>query len=93
MNCPKCGKSSFEFEGASKVLETRSDKRGGIRRRRICPACAWRFTTYEIHQHHLVDDPECKKEVMATYKDELSKTVNKSRESILFAFDQIFLDL
>ena len=93
MNCPKCGKSSFDFEGAKKVMETRSDRRGGVRRRRICPACDWRFTTYEIHQQHLVDDPECKKEVMATYKEELSKTVNKSRESILFAFDQIFLDL
>ena len=48
---------------------------------------------FEIHQHNLVSDPECKKEVMSTYKEELSKTINKSRESILFALDQIFLDL
>ena len=88
MNCPKCGRSSYEFDGASKVIETRSDGRGGIRRRRICPACDWRFTTYEIHQHDLVGD-----EVVKTFKEELSKTINKSRESILFAIDQIFLDL
>tara|TARA_R100000655_G_scaffold41643_1_gene77579 strand:+ start:2691 stop:2972 length:282 start_codon:yes stop_codon:yes gene_type:complete len=93
MNCPKCGRSSYEFEGASKVIETRSDRRGGIRRRRICPACDWRFTTYEIHQHDLVGDPEYQKEVVKTFKEELSKTINKSRESILFAIDQIFLDL
>ncbi len=93
MNCPKCGKSSFDFEGAKKVMETRSDMRGGVRRRRICPACDWRFTTYEIHQHDLVGDPEYQKEVVKTFKEELSKTINKSRESILFAIDQIFLDL
>ena len=93
MDCPKCGKSSFDFEGAKKVMETRSDRRGGVRRRRICPACDWRFTTYEIHQHDLVGDPEYQKEVVKTYKEELSKTLNKSRESILFAIDQIFLDL
>ena len=70
MNCPKCGKSSFEFEGASKVLETRSDKRGGIRRRRICPACAWRFTTYEVHSSNLLDDDKIKK-----HKERLMKSL------------------
>jgi|TARA_R100001082_G_scaffold2273_1_gene2027 transcriptional regulator NrdR family protein len=93
MDCPKCGKSSFNYEKARKVIETRSDQKGGIRRRRICPACEYRFTTYEIHQHNLITDPECRKEMILDYKEELSKTINKSRETILFALDQIFLDL
>tara|TARA_B100000700_G_scaffold71567_2_gene79682 strand:+ start:363 stop:644 length:282 start_codon:yes stop_codon:yes gene_type:complete len=93
MDCPKCGKSSFNYEKARKVIETRSDKKGGIRRRRICPVCEYRFTTYEIHQHNLITDPECRKEMILDYKEELSKTINKSRETILFALDQIFLDL
>tara|TARA_B100000287_G_scaffold145274_1_gene137115 strand:- start:201 stop:482 length:282 start_codon:yes stop_codon:yes gene_type:complete len=93
MDCPKCGKSSFDYEGAKKVIESRSDKKGSVRRRRECPACNHRFTTYEIHQHNLMTDPECRKEMISDYKEELSKTINKSRETILFAIDQIFLDL
>ena len=93
MDCPKCGKSSFDYEGAKKIIESRSDKKGGVRRRRECPACHFRFTTYEIHQHNLMTDPECRKEMISDYKEELSKTIHKSRQSILFALDQIFLDL
>ena len=93
MDCPKCGKSSFDYEGAKKVIESRSDQKGGVRRRRECPACNYRFTTYEIHQHNLVADPECRKEMISDFKEEITKTVNKSRETILFALDQIFLDL
>ena len=90
MNCPKCGKSSFDFEGAKKVMETRSDMRGGVRRRRICPSCDWRFTTYEIRQDILQDKTLNE---LAIYKHNAHKVINKSREIILFAFDKILLAL
>ncbi len=42
MRCPFCGAAD------SKVLDSRPTDDGGvIRRRRECPACAGRFTTYE----------------------------------------------
>ena len=89
MNCPSCGKSSFKFEGTKKVLETRSDQMGGVRRRRVCPACDFRFTTYEIHQYDFVEELDIKR----NYKKELTRTVEKSKQSILFALDKIFLEL
>jgi transcriptional repressor NrdR len=46
MKCPYCG---FVALGDSRhrVLDTTPDVRGGIRRRRQCPNCERRFTTYE----------------------------------------------
>ncbi|GAB4442216.1 MAG: transcriptional regulator NrdR [Anaerolineae bacterium] len=46
MKCPFCG---FIATGETRhrVLDTTPDTRGGIRRRRECPNCARRFTTYE----------------------------------------------
>jgi len=42
MRCPKCGKDS------DKVIETRMSKdASSVRRRRMCLACSYRFTTYE----------------------------------------------
>ena len=42
MRCPKCGKDS------DKVIETRMSKdAASVRRRRMCLACSYRFTTYE----------------------------------------------
>ena len=42
MRCPKCGKDS------DKVIETRMSKdAASVRRRRLCLACSYRFTTYE----------------------------------------------
>jgi transcriptional repressor NrdR len=40
MQCPYCGESNTQ------VVDTRSI-RDGIRRRRLCPKCKQRFTTYE----------------------------------------------
>jgi transcriptional repressor NrdR len=41
MNCPRCDR-------ATRVLESRRAEDGGaIRRRRACPSCGHRFTTYE----------------------------------------------
>ena len=40
MNCPRC-------ESQTKTLETRHVPDGAIRRRRECPDCGHRFTTYE----------------------------------------------
>ena len=90
MDCPKCHRSSFDFEGSTKVLESRSDKKGGVRRRRVCPACSYRFTTYEISQNLLVD---FNKDEIITYKQNAYKVINKSREIVLFAFDKILLAL
>lgn len=43
MKCPFCG------EPESKVIDSRpTDEGSRIRRRRECPACARRFTTYEV---------------------------------------------
>ena len=41
MKCPYCNHSD------SRVLDTNSDGRGGIRRRRQCEQCNQRFSTYE----------------------------------------------
>lgn len=41
MRCPFCGKQG------TKVIDSRSTKEGGIRRRRECLHCGRRFTTYE----------------------------------------------
>src|SRR5438045_287439 len=41
MNCPACGSQA-------RVLESRpADNGSAVRRRRLCPACEERFTTYE----------------------------------------------
>ncbi|MGI8622512.1 MAG: transcriptional regulator NrdR [Solirubrobacteraceae bacterium] len=41
MNCPSCN-------GPTRVLESRrSDAGDAVRRRRLCPGCARRFTTFE----------------------------------------------
>ncbi len=42
MKCPYCG-----AVGASRVVDTSHDSRGGIRRRRECLKCGERFSTYE----------------------------------------------
>lgn len=45
MKCPVCG----YFDSKSKVVDSRPTPEGdSIRRRRECPACKKRFTTYEI---------------------------------------------
>lgn len=42
MDCPHCG------SGATRVRESRTaDEGAAVRRRRACPACGHRFTTYE----------------------------------------------
>ena len=41
MKCPYCG-----FE-RSRVIDTTHDAKGGIRRRRECPECGQRFSSYE----------------------------------------------
>lgn len=46
MKCPFCGFVPTG-EGRHRVIDTTPDPRGGIRRRRECPNCARRFTTYE----------------------------------------------
>ena len=40
MTCPRCGKDA-------EVLDTRTIN-GSVRRRRGCPSCGYRFTTYEV---------------------------------------------
>ena len=42
MKCPFCG------DEESKVVDSRHNDDGGIRRRRECLACQRRFTTYEV---------------------------------------------
>lgn len=48
MNCPRC-------EGELRTIETRSVKgfEGATRRRRACPLCGDRLTTYEISQQQM----------------------------------------
>ncbi len=41
MKCPYCGKDK------TRVIDTTADSRGGIRRRRECPQCKQRFSSYE----------------------------------------------
>lgn len=41
MFCPSCQ------EEQTRVIDTSHDLRGSTRRRRICPVCGYRFTTYE----------------------------------------------
>ena len=42
MNCPACSAAD------SRVLDSRPAENNSIRRRRECPACGKRFTTYEV---------------------------------------------
>ncbi len=42
MKCPTCG------AGDSRVLDSRPAENNSIRRRRECPLCGKRFTTYEV---------------------------------------------
>ena len=64
MKCPKCNKNSAGIPWTRKnnakatshteVLESREQKEdGNIRRRRQCPFCSERYTTYEITQEYL----------------------------------------
>jgi transcriptional repressor NrdR len=41
MKCPYCGHDK------TRVVDTTADSRGGIRRRRECPDCRQRFSSYE----------------------------------------------
>jgi transcription elongation factor Elf1 len=50
MTCPKCA------HAGSSVIDSRPSK-WGIRRRRKCDACAFRFTTLEVKLHQ-ANDPE-----------------------------------
>lgn len=47
MKCPKCKAKS------TRVLDSRETHEGkSTRRRRECPACKWRFTTFERMEHN-----------------------------------------
>lgn len=46
MRCPYC---SFDGEGRCGILDSRTSQGGTmVRRRRKCPSCNQRFTTYEV---------------------------------------------
>lgn len=47
MKCPSCQ------EGDTSVIDSRKDEAMGIRRRRKCPTCALRFTTYELTKEQI----------------------------------------
>ena len=44
MKCPNCA----EFR--TRVIDSRTLEEGTIRRRRVCVACRFRFTTYELYR-------------------------------------------
>jgi transcriptional repressor NrdR len=73
MRCPYCGGSE------SRVIDSRSSAEG-IRRRRQCPACSARFTTYERVQPHnlVVLKKDGRREVFS--RDKLSSGIRKSCE-------------
>ena len=48
MNCPKCG--SYQVG----VIDTKP-KPSGIRRRRKCQDCGYRFTTMEVNMEWLIE--------------------------------------
>jgi transcriptional regulator NrdR family protein len=64
MKCPKCKKSSSGIPWTRKnnakatshteVIESREKEDGNIRRRRQCPFCFERYTTYEVTKEYLV---------------------------------------
>ncbi len=47
LTCPKCK------NGENSVVETRSTP-GGLRRRRLCKKCAYKFSTFEIIKEYKV---------------------------------------
>ena len=73
MRCPYCG--GLE----SRVIDSRSSGEG-IRRRRQCPACSARFTTYERVQPHniVVLKKDGRREAFS--RDKLSSGIRKSCE-------------
>ena len=69
MNCPKCDSRS------TYVIETRPDINGENRRRRKCENCKWRFTTYEVHKHNVLDEHE-----IAKNKEELVNSLAQAEK-------------
>ena len=67
MKCPSCRKqgTGLPRDGKNQIIETRGHaKTGSVRRRRVCPFCGHRYTTYEVNQRdfnrlkHLDNDLE-----------------------------------
>ena len=80
MNCPECDSTS------TSVLESRRDVNGELRRRRICQHCSWRFTTYEVHSHNMIDDHEIQKN-----KEELVNSLVTAEKLLELIKKQILL--
>ena len=87
MDCPKCKKSSFDYHGMQRVLECRNSK-GRVRRRRACPSCGFKFTTYEVYVGEL-----SKVEELQIYKDKFQSKVKQLQEIVVFNLDKIILEL
>lgn len=93
MNCPYCHKPK------TKVLDTRENEAGSIRRRRECKKCKKRFTTYEkIGGVKWVEKKNGKKE--AFNKDKIIKGMTLAcekrpvdKEKINEIADQVEVDL
>ena len=82
MDCPKCKTRS------TKVIEARRDLAGGKRRRRECQNCKWRFTTYEVYSHNLIDDDEFEKETK-----ELTDLLEENKHSIMNVLDNLLSNI
>ena len=80
MNCPKCDSRS------TYVIETRPDINGENRRRRRCESCKWRFTTYEIHKHNVLNDHEIEKN-----KEELVNSLANAEKLLELIKKAVFL--
>ncbi len=85
MRCPKCAASE------TRVIETRTADEGRIvRRRRECPLCSSRFTTYErVEEKKIlwVSKKDGRRE--AFDRDKISRGVRKACEKLPISLDRL----
>ena len=46
------------------------------RRRRSCPACGWRFTTYEVYSHNMIDEKKIQKDTETLVESLVSASIS-----------------
>lgn len=73
MNCPSCGKETF-------VIDSRPRAKGTVYRRRNCPACRKRFSTYELREEDfdfMRDKAEASEDAAKAVAREASKAITR----------------
>lgn len=85
MRCPGCGASE------TRVIETRTADEGRIvRRRRECPSCLQRFTTYErVEEKRImwISKKDCRRE--AFDREKIFRGISRACEKLPISLDKV----